>query len=69
MEVCQQARLDEALKTIPILVSSGMLGDENKKKLRALGVKDFLDKPFRMDDLLLRIDALTQEAPSGFYLT
>ena len=69
IEVCERCHQEKALRSVPILVVSGMLQDENKQKLRGLGVKGFLDKPFLMDQLLSKIDALIQEPPTSFYLT
>lgn len=50
MEICRHLRSQDATRDIPIIMISASPGfAENAKKV---GVSDFLEKPFRTDDLL-----------------
>lgn len=49
--VLADARSDARIKTIPIVVSSGHLNDEDKAKLSQMGVEHILDKPYSMEQL------------------
>jgi DNA-binding response OmpR family regulator len=46
------------LRKIPALVLSARTSEEDKQKVLAQGVNDFLFKPFNPDELLMRIDNL-----------
>ena len=59
MEVCREVMADEKLRSIPIIVSSGFVRETEKEKLRSLGVKYFLDKPYPLDALFHKIDEVT----------
>lgn len=45
---------------LPILILTGDVSDETKKKALALGAKDFLTKPFDPAEILLRINNLLE---------
>jgi len=64
-EVCRQITTDESLKSTPVIVTSGFLEEEGKNELRALGIKDFLDKPYTMDALFKRIDEVVGSLPQN----
>lgn len=57
--VCEKAMQDNLMKTIPILVTSGHLLEQDKMYLRRLGIKHFLDKPYQLDELFSLIKKLT----------
>lgn len=63
-EVCQ--RLREEHVRIPVIVLTAKTGDDDELLSFKLGADDFVRKPFRMDTLVARIQALlqrTQVAP------
>lgn len=60
-EVVQAVKADEQLRRIPIIVSSGYIGEDAKEELSALGVRYFLDKPYTFDMMI----AMIQEAIAG----
>lgn len=49
--VISQAKADPLMKSIPIIVSSGHLSDDDKVTLRGLGIEHILDKPYSMGEL------------------
>ena len=55
IEVVQAVMADEQLRDIPIIISSGYIGDEVKEELSALGVKYFLDKPYPFDQMIAKV--------------
>ncbi|MEE8443490.1 MAG: response regulator transcription factor [Dehalococcoidia bacterium] len=56
-EMCQRVR---GWSKVPILMISASGGEENESKSRNLGADDFLGKPFRIDDLINRVQTLLQ---------
>ena len=55
-EVCRNILTDEKLKTIPIIISSGYINEEDLKKFDGLLIKGFLQKPYSIEDLIQKID-------------
>lgn len=53
--VISRAKADPKLAVIPIIVSSGHLNDEEKGKLRDMGIEYILDKPYAMSDLFATV--------------
>lgn len=51
IEVCRILRSMPETKDIPILIISGFLDEENIEALNAIGVNDFLAKPFKAKEL------------------
>jgi DNA-binding response OmpR family regulator len=45
----------------PILVVSGLIDEGAKRRLQRAGVRDYLDKPFKMADLLLTVERMLKE--------
>lgn len=62
IKVCEEAMRDDHMKTIPILVTSGHLNEDDKRYLKKLGIKHFLDKPYKLDTLFSKIDELAQKS-------
>jgi len=58
LELCQHVAKDEDLRKIPILISSGFADDSMQEQLRMLGVEHFLRKPYKIEDLISKIDEL-----------
>lgn len=58
LELCARLRRNPDARNIPILVLSGL--DETATRQNAIntGATDFLAKPFKADDLLLRVNKL-----------
>ena len=50
LEICEYLKLKEETKDIPIIMISSY--HHMKKKARAIGVNDFIEKPFNLKDLL-----------------
>lgn len=40
---------------IPIIINSGSVSSYHRSKLKSLGIKDFLEKPYSMQDIYLKI--------------
>lgn len=69
-EVCRSMRAERATSGVPVIIVSGM--DSSEERMRAIeaGADDVVAKPFRVDDLMGRVDVLlkttrraTTEAP------
>lgn len=54
-EICQQIRLDEALKDVKILMMTARGAEVERRKGLALGADAFVSKPFSMADLRLEL--------------
>ena len=63
-EICRQLRRDPDYYTIPILVLSAMSSEEEMKHGLAQGADDYVCKPFDINNLIQRIEALLR---SGSY--
>lgn len=57
-EVCRRIRRDPVLYTVPILMLSAMDGEEELLHGLAQGADDYVVKPFDMNNLLQRVEAL-----------
>jgi excisionase family DNA binding protein len=53
-EVCQRVRGDSTMKTCKIICISGMVEQDKVADLMAAGADDFMNKPFNVEDLVLR---------------
>jgi two-component system, OmpR family, response regulator len=53
-EVCQRIRADETLEGVKVICISGMVEQDKVSELRDAGADDFLQKPFKIEDLLDR---------------
>jgi DNA-binding response OmpR family regulator len=62
LEVCQEVR--KKGKTMPILMLSVKSDTPTKVQLLNAGADDYLGKPFSLDELLARINALLRRPPS-----
>jgi len=61
-QVCEALRADPATQPIPILIASALSGEEGRAKALSLGADDYMVKPFRMDELISRIQALLEKS-------
>lgn len=64
--VASLLRAEPKLSRTAILALSGLTRKEDKDRARAAGCNDVLDKPFDLDELMRRIEALVGScAPAG----
>lgn len=59
LELCELLHRDPRFVNIPILIVSARDDFESKEKAKAAGARDYLTKPFAVDQLLEKIKALT----------
>lgn len=59
-EVCQRLRSDPALAEVTIIMLTSLDDQEARLKGLALGVDDFLSKPFNPSELRLRVQTITR---------
>jgi DNA-binding response OmpR family regulator len=57
-EVCRRMRADSQLSDIPILFLTAKIMDEDKVNGFLAGADDYLTKPFNIDELALRVQAI-----------
>jgi DNA-binding response OmpR family regulator len=61
-EVCKMLRADPKYSRIPIVIFTAMGDSESKALALAAGADEFLTKPFRVEDLMQRIQTLIDKA-------
>lgn len=64
-EVCRSIRSDETLSDVRIIIVSGVVAPEDVAKLYTDGADRFIQKPFRIAELLETISELAQLQPHG----
>jgi DNA-binding response OmpR family regulator len=64
-QVCRQVRGDPLLKRVPILFLTAKSKDEDKIEGFRAGGDDYLPKPFNMQELQLRINAILRRSTNG----
>jgi DNA-binding response OmpR family regulator len=57
-EFCKKIRADEAFKNLPVIAVSVLKDEENIKRGQAVGMNDYVVKPFDPSDLMARIKKL-----------
>lgn len=57
-------REEDALSTIPVIVLSEASDEDNRVRGFRLGVEDFVAKPFRFEELDLRVGRIVRRAPT-----
>jgi CheY-like chemotaxis protein len=57
LEACRLLKKDPQTKDIPVLFLSGLLDSKTKRLCLELGGVDFIDKPFKREELLSRVKA------------
>jgi two-component system cell cycle response regulator len=62
LEILEQVKSEEKWKDLPILMLSSMPPEEATVRALGLGATDYIAKPFRVRELLARIDARLKEA-------
>jgi two-component system sensor histidine kinase/response regulator len=66
-EIAQQLRAQPDLAETPILGTTVYNTLLTAPRVRAIGCADMVDKPFNLDDLLLRISRLLPDAPRAAF--
>ena len=61
-EVCKMLRADPKYSRTPIVIFTAMGDNESKKLALDAGADEFLTKPFRVEDLMQRIQTLIDKA-------
>jgi DNA-binding response OmpR family regulator len=61
-QLCRKLRATPLFHTTPIIVVTALNDEENQKMAIASGANDYLSKPFLMDELTHRINALLKPA-------
>jgi chemosensory pili system protein ChpA (sensor histidine kinase/response regulator) len=51
-------RSDSRLKQVPIIMITSRAGDKHRDKAFALGVNEYMTKPYQEDELFAKISAL-----------
>jgi DNA-binding response OmpR family regulator len=59
-EVCSMVRKSRAVQWTPILIMSGCAEHRDKMQAFGLGADDYVTKPFHLDELLARVEAVLQ---------
>ena len=57
-EIIQQLKLDEALKTIPIMAVTAYAGREDEERIRAVGADAYVSKPISLARFVDSVSAL-----------
>ena len=65
IETLQKIRGDEEIKDIPVMMLTASSDKENIKKVKVLGVKDYIKKPFMPADLIGRVEKKLAESASS----
>ena len=63
-DLCELLRQQPALSNIPILIVSARDDPESKQRAMNAGAKDYLTKPFTADELMQKINQLTNSSPA-----
>jgi DNA-binding response OmpR family regulator len=58
-KLCRMLREDPKYAETPILIITAL--DDSNSRANAFGANDYLTKPFNLDELVLRIDALLEK--------
>jgi DNA-binding response OmpR family regulator len=64
LEVCRKLRAEARTERLPIIFLTARAGEEARVKGLASGADDYVVKPFSMQELVLRIQALLRRASS-----
>ncbi len=61
-EVCQMVRKAESVRHTPIVFISGLVSVANRLEAFQLGADDYVTKPFALDEVLARVEAVLLRA-------
>jgi two-component system phosphate regulon response regulator PhoB len=65
LELCRAVKINDQLKSIPVVIISGMDERDALHAIVAAGADHFIQKPFRPDDLVIRVKAVLERAGRG----
>jgi DNA-binding response OmpR family regulator len=68
-EVCGMVRKSRAIQWTPIIVMSGLSQHRDKMQAFELGADDYVTKPFRLEELIARIEAVLHRNGERTYPT
>ncbi|MDD5746202.1 MAG: response regulator [Candidatus Omnitrophica bacterium] len=54
-EVCRRIKIDERLKTIPVIFLSASISEDIESKIKEYGADGYMRKPFEPEELLEKI--------------
>ena len=57
-EVCSMVRKSRAVQWTPIIIMSGRTEHDDKMQAFELGADDYVSKPFRIEELIARVEAV-----------
>jgi DNA-binding response OmpR family regulator len=57
-EVCAMVRKSRAVQWTPIIIMSGRTEHDDKMQAFELGADDYVSKPFRVEELIARVEAV-----------
>lgn len=57
-EVCSMVRKSRAVQWTPIIIMSGLTEHDDKMQAFELGADDYVSKPFRVEELIARVEAV-----------
>ena len=61
-EVCQMVRKAESVRHTPIVFISGLVAVADRLEAFQLGADDYVTKPFALDEVLARVEAVLMRA-------
>jgi DNA-binding response OmpR family regulator len=61
-QLCRMIRADPRLRHIPIIIVTALTDLDSKLVAMGAGANDYLTKPFHIEDLKMRINALIEKA-------
>jgi len=65
-EVASQVKHDDRLKQVPIIMITSRTGEKHRERALALGVSEYMGKPFQETELLTNIEKLIKHTvPHG----
>ncbi|MDX5371711.1 MAG: Hpt domain-containing protein [Pseudomonadaceae bacterium] len=64
-EVATLVRHDERLKDLPIIMITSRTGEKHRERAMAIGVNEYLGKPYQESDLLENIQKLVKDKANG----
>jgi len=60
-QLCRMIRDDPVLKDIPVIIITALTDDDSKRVAIGAGANDYITKPFHVDQLKSRINALLKD--------
>jgi len=57
-QLCRMIKADPVLKLTPIIIVTALTDDDSKRVAAGAGANDYLTKPFHIDDIKSRINAV-----------